>query len=440
MYLLHGFMIINSLIDNRYGLVSTLGELSSDARTYALDKREYTLDNTPQVKLIAFRSMDSNADVVVPQYVVDSCILVSAYMATQANNNVFVDNLVTTRQNIAEQFKTRITDLTLGKMRESDNKWMPEFIEFTVIKASTQNQNRIKLWFSDSAFRQQYPYYDIVVVPPIENLDEFIDVPDNNIDAVVAKIKQKTITDKINELSDDKPYTNLETLDAPWNNRTSAGDIRDVAWTTLVYGGIGTNNDIIREAIASYILSQSRHGKEVWEKVFPDLFIPTEYMIVPFWKHYALPNQTLIAGIHSPMVQYGELLSFIQKGIVGYGNTHINSHVAICPFLYKSVLAGVVGHPNNRLGPIRFKEKWPKYTLISSTSLEFGRMPQDHQLFIVFITGLLHWADESDHDTDLPNGYARVKRGEIYYMAATFERIQYLIPMKWNYTHGSLKK
>lgn len=439
MYALHGFMIINALVDNRYGVVSTLGELSAVARTYALDKREYTLDNFPQVKLIAFNSVEDGADAIVPEYVYTVCISMATFMAKQAINNVFVDNLVTTLQNITEEYKTQIINASLGKMRESNGHWMPEFIEFTVVNAGTKNQNKIKLWFADGAFRQQYPFYNIVVVPPIENIDDFIDTPAIDIDKVMNTITQKAITDKINELADDKPYTNLETLDTDWTNRDNFTDLRPVAWTTLVYGGIGTNNDIIRDAIASYILSQSKHDKTIWEKVFPDIFIPTEYMIVPFWQHYALPNQNLIAGIHSPVVLSSAFLPFVRKSIYGYSATHVNTHTVICPFLYKSILAGIVGHPDNRLGPIRFNEKWPKYTLIDSTSLEFGRMPQDHQLFIVFIGGLLHWADNADHDTDLPNGYARVKRGEIYYMTATFERIQYLVPMKWNYVEGKLK-
>ena len=436
MYTLHAFATRDEFIDNGTMKISPIGELSTEAETYALDKGIHTLPNIPSTTLFSFKSLRDAAEVEVPVPVLQNSIELSQWLFNKCLDNTFVANNNIVNQGIQAEYRNRLDRIKIGRViGDSQNRYMPEFIEFSI--KGLNEDNRIKIWFVDSSFRQQYPYHDIVVIPAIDNLDDFFGDVDLVLATKVDELLPK-IHDKANHLKGKSPYTKILTFNYEWYNPSNTEQRKVFPWTVLIYGGINSNLDLIKDAIVKHVLTHSTYERNRWEKIFPDLFVPSEYIIAPLWTRYSVPNKSIVAGMFSPTIKYAEIPEFTKKVFGAYTEAHLNQNLEISSSLYKSLALFICGHPQNRLAPISFYEKWPEYALMRSVSDDFNRFSLDTQLFVKSLTELLKWADESTPDTELPEHMTRMQRGDIYYVAINIDRVQYIAVMRWNYTHGTL--
>lgn len=436
MYTLHAFATRDEFIDNGTLKISPIGELSTEAETYALDKGIHTLPNIPSTTLFSFKSLRDGAEVEVPVPVLQNSIELSQWLFNKCLDNTFVANNNIVNQGIQAEYRNRLDRIKIGRViADSQNHYMPEFIEFSI--KGLNEDNRIKIWFVDSSFRQQYPYHDIVVIPAIDNLDDFFGDVDLVLATKVDELLPK-IHDKANHLKGKSPYTKILTFNYEWYNPSNTEQRKVFPWTVLIYGGINSNLDLIKDAIVKHILAHSTYERNRWEKIFPDLFVPSEYIIAPLWTRYSVPNKSIVAGMFSPTIKYAEIPEFTKKVFGAYTEAHLNQNLEISSSLYKSLALFICGHPQNRLAPISFYEKWPEYALMRSVSDDFNRFSLDTQMFVKSLTELLKWADESTPDTELPEHMTRMQRGDIYYVAINIDRVQYIAVMRWNYTHGTL--
>lgn len=436
MYTLHAFATRDEFIDNGTMKISPIGELSTEAETYALDKGIHTLPNIPSTTLFSFKSLRDGAEVEVPVPVLQNSIELSQWLFNKCLDNTFVANNNIVNQGIHAEYRNRLDRIKIGRViGDSQNRYMPEFIEFSI--KGLNEDNRIKIWFVDSSFRQQYPYHDIAVIPAIDNLDDFFGDVDLVLATKVDELLPK-IHDKANHLKGKSPYTKILTFNYEWYNPSNTEQRKVFPWTVLIYGGINSNLDLIKDAIVKHVLAHSTYERNRWEKIFPDLFVPSEYIIAPLWTRYSVPNKSIVAGMFSPTIKYAEIPEFTKKVFGAYTEAHLNQNLEISSSLYKSLALFICGHPQNRLAPISFYEKWPEYALMRSVSDDFNRFSLDTQMFVKSLTELLKWADESTPDTELPEHMTRMQRGDIYYVAIAIDRVQYIAVMRWNYTHGTL--
>lgn len=436
MYTLHAFATRDEFIDNGTLKISPIGELSTEAETYALDKGIHTLPNIPSTTLFSFKSLRDGAEVEVPVPALQNSIELSQWLFNKCLDNTFVANNNIVNQGIQAEYRNRLDRIKIGRViGDNQNRYMPEFIEFSI--KGLNEDNRIKIWFVDSSFRQQYPYHDIVVIPAIDNLDDFFGDVDLVLATKVDELLPK-IHDKANHLKGKSPYTKILTFNYEWYNPSNTEQRKVFPWTVLIYGGINSNLDLIKDAIVKHVLAHSTYERNRWEKIFPDLFVPSEYIIAPLWTRYSVPNKSIVAGMFSPTIKYAEIPEFTKKVFGAYTEAHLNQNLEISSSLYKSLALFICGHPQNRLAPISFYEKWPEYALMRSVSDDFNRFSLDTQMFVKSLTELLKWADESTPNTELPEHMTRMQRGDIYYVAITIDRVQYIAVMRWNYTHGTL--
>lgn len=435
MYTLHAFATHDALIDNGTMKISAFGELSTESETYALDKGIHTLPTVADTTLFSFKSQQDNTDVAVPTHVLQNSIEFSQWLFTKALDNTFINNRDVVNQTIQAEFRTRLDRIVVGRIiGDEAGRYMPEFVEFRI---KGVDDNRIKIWFADSSFKQQYPFHDIIVIPVIDTLDDFFGDAESVLGIKVDTLLP-SIHDKANILKGKSPYTKILTFNYEWVNPADKTQKKVFPWTVLIYGGINANLDLIKDAIVKHVLANSKMERGRWEKIFPDLFVPTEFVIAPLWTRYSVPNKSIVAGMFSPTVKHSEVLPFAKKVFGLYPEDHLTKNIEISSALYKSVAFLVCGHPQNRLSPISFYEKWPEYALIRSVSDDFNRLSVTTQQFVKSLTELLRWADEATPDTALPEHMTRLQRGDIYLLAISQDRVQYLAVMRWNYTHGTL--
>lgn len=434
-YSLHAFMTLNDLIDNTRFKDSPLGELSALARTYATDLGYYTRDDAPGVRLVSFRSKtDEKDDIEVPIAVRDLCIRLGKWLAEKANDRTIGRNNDTNKQAIVAEFQSQIKQVTLGRVVSVKNLNLPQFIEFKLVDTEVYSDSLIKIWFSDPAFKTQYPYYEVRVIPMTDNIDDFFQGEDY-VRQMRGALDLNVLHDNVNKLREESPFTLIKTYNYIWKGGQT--DI-DIPWTVLVYGGIGENLDIIKDEIVKFVLGKSKRPRSDWERIFPDLFVPTEFVIAPFWNVESVPGYRTIASMYSPTVKHGDVIPFAKEAMVGYAEEHLSRSVEVTSSLYKSLSMAVCGNALNRLASVSFYEQFPQYALIGSRTDDFNRMDATHQMFVMKLNEILHKAEEVDPDTDLGLNLTKVTRGNVLYVSGIFENIQILCVAKYNYTSNTL--
>lgn len=433
MYTLKGFIGIQALANNTPDQVATIGELSTKARTYSKDTGTYNNALYADVDLISFYSVDDVSGVIeVPTTYSSKSLEVSQWMYGQAEAAAFTAVSSDCLAAVQANFLGDITDITVGAMVEySAGKLLPEWIQFSVEPIAT-TPNVIKIWFSDAAFKTQYDEFEIVVVPMVDNVDSYIDTF-LNVKAVLDAEDYTTRMQRMQTAIGNYPPTILKSVEYNWIDQVDPNLNLTSPWGILIYGVAGDNVDSIKAAIAAAVLAASVNNAATWELYIPDLFKSTEFVVIPMWQNYSIPNQTLLAGLFSPTVDYNDILTIANAGCVGYDPTHISNNIQSSVAYYRSTSFLAIGGIDNRDGIIKFKDQFSDYFVVPTTSVDFSRMSVDTQNWIILLTEMLAVAAEMTTYSDLPAGMSRLFRGSVMYLVANYQDIQYLVLSRQSY-------
>lgn len=430
MYQLHGFMVINGLIDNELNQVSPLGELSPKSRSYSREIGIYSHPDYDTVRLLTFFSQNEETAEPLAVEKANELLAFGAWFANQSLTNQLDENRRAVVQLLNAEYAGRMTFLQVGKMVQSGDYWMPEYVTFTL--ASDSRKNRYKIWFADKAFRAQYDKYEIEVIPPIVTVDDF----HKGVDKVKQVLTDHTLEElhgRVNKKANEKPYTYILTNQYNYINPNDSNEKIKTHWTVIIYGEAGKNADVIREKIAAYVLANSDYTQQDWERIMPDLFIPTEFYICPVWTKFATENKQVQGGIYSPVLPYRELLPFAQRTMFGYKPEKLTEHMVTFGTIFKSIAVVACGHERNNLVSPKFEEVWPEYCNIYTTSRDFNRISPETQEFILFMNTLLVEAETLTPDGETQQEFTRVIRGNFHYVTGRHRNVTYLVPLRWNF-------
>lgn len=433
MYQLNAFMVINDLIDNTLNTTSVLGELSQNSYSFTREVGYYTNDKYKEVRLITFYSFEDKVKTPLTQALADELLKLGNWLAEQSTSSAINDNRGAFVQMLTANYREKLNITNVGKMVSNGTYWLPEYITFSLIADTRENEYRI--WFSDAAFQTQYDKFEIEVVAPFVNVDDFHKGADyvksyltNRKGSIVPELHNR-----INKKANEKPYTYLVSYQYGYINPDDKTDITPTVWTAIVYGEHGNNIDVIRQAFEDYALANSTYSQPDWERILPDLFIPTEFYIVPYWKQFATENKQVKGGIYSPVVSYAKMVEWAKESMYGYEEAHIQKNLSTFGTIYKSMAVLACGNARNRLVSAKFEEAWPEYCNIYTTSRDFGRISPDAQEFIMVLCALLLEAETTTQESPVPKDMSRIKRGEKYYLARNLNGVSYLVPIRWNW-------
>lgn len=430
MYQLHGFMVINGLIDNELNHVSPLGELSPKSRSFSREIGIYSHPDYDTVRLFTFYSASDDKPLPLETDLANTILAFGEWFARQSLTNQLDNNRRNVVQLLSAEYAGRMTFLQVGKMVQSGDYWMPEYVTFTL--AQDTRKNRYKIWFADSAFRAQYDKYEIEVIPPIVNVDDF----HKSVDVVKQTLTDHTLEElhtRVNRKANEKPYTYIITNQYNWINPNDSREKIPTHWTVIIYGEAGKNADVIREKIAEYVLANSDYTQQDWERIMPDLFIPTEFYLCPVWTKFATPNLQAKGGIYSPVLPYREILPFAKNTMFGYKEEKLIENMVTFGTIYKSVAMVACGHERNNLVSSKFEEVWPEYCNIYTTTRDFNRISPETQEFILFMNTLMVEAETLTPDGETLQEFTRVTRGQLYYVTGRHKGVTYLMPLRWNF-------
>lgn len=432
MYTIKGFAHIGALVDNATAVVAPIGELAPIGMTYAREKAYYTNSSYPAVSLTVFSAKDDQGvSSIVDGSVAGKILEAINWIYTKSVAGHFSNDIAAFETLFLNNFSGNLGIARTGTMIRYGSVWCPEAVEIVLLGLSIDTKANI--WFSSEAFLNQYDEMEIRVVPPLANLDHFFDLY-TNVKTKTDLITTGSIVERAEVLADRYPYTRLRIDTFDWVNPLDPSIKIPVDWPSLLYGVAGDNLDSVKELLVEYILENSTHSREEWTELFPDLFTSTEFIITPFWNSYAIPNRVLESGMYSPVINTNTARTLVKKTTFGnhYTETWIVQRLDIAATTYKSLAIGIVGGPDNRDAGYHLTDNFEDYLLVSSVHPDFHRMSSRTREFVLMLTEMLRIAEEATPYTTVPIGYTRIKRNGIYYIARSYERIQYLVVTKYS--------
>lgn len=430
MYNLKGFIGYPSMVSNVPDQVAMFGELSKDSATYAKDVTIHTSSSMPNTVFFSFHSVRDDLPTDVHGTAKDTILRISKFLLEQAILGITTNDPQITRQLVLAEFSAELTSFSTGKMLTNGELWLPEYV---VIELSQLGEdNRIQLWYADNSFSGQYDEYFIEIIHPLEPSDSFFQDPL----LVIEDLRAYDIDTKLEEAQVKRaqyPYTNLRSYTYDFVNPSNQNMREPARWLALLYGVAADNQDLINDKIIAELLADTKHSRDEWEVILPDLFKKTEFIITPFWQNYSVAAGILGAGFYSPTMDPRKALPLLRRTArgVNYSNAWVDAQYELSSHTYKSIGFGVVGGPSNRNGVVRFSKKFPDYMLISNNTADFDRLdPKTTGEFMPVFARLLKAAETMDRFSSVPTGVSRMIRDGVVYASAVFQRVNYLVVTK----------
>lgn len=437
MYVLKGFVDHALLVQNTVGVTAQIGELSTESMTYSREKGSYVSSSASDLTLTTFISkLDGVAtpatqNISMTETVSDHVLIVSKWVYDQSlvgGNPVNADELL---QGLITEFQTSAEDFKCGEITFDGHYYVPQWVSW---KHKTLNggDNYFRVWFVDASFRSQYDEYEIVVVAPFDRLDDFFKTA-SEVGAELAALTLSEQMDRLQVAKQNHPETIIRSEQYDYISPLNSAVRFHSNWGLLIYGLAGNNVDAIKDTLVSYILANSTHTRAEWTAILPDIFKRTEFMLVPQWESYAIPNRTLEAGIYSPVAGLTSSLNLIKQVVAGYSDAHIIAHASVLAHPYKCLSVLAVGGPDNRDSLFDFTDVFPDYISVSTTSLDFNRMSADTKGMALLLEQMILIAETMGQYTDLPYGMTKTVRDNVLYLVANYKNIHYLVAAKSNF-------
>lgn len=437
MYVLKGFIDHALLVSNAVGVTATIGELSTESLTYSRERGSYVKAGIDDLTLTSFLSARDGTKIAAtevlsdPDTIADHVLTVGKWVYDQTILGANVVNADELLQAAVTQFDAIATNFQCGQIITDGRYYMPEWFSWTH-KTLDGGSNQFKVWFVDASFKSQYDEFEFVIIPPLDNLDDFFKTGTE----VEALLKARTLSDTMDKIQQAKagnPETILRADEYDYIDPLNATHIVPSNWGLLIYGAAGNNVDSIKDALINYTLANSTHVKDDWLKILPDIFKRTEFMLVPRWDSYAIPNRTLEAGIYSPVANLTSALALIKQVIVSYPGSHIDTNVDLMGHPYKSLSILAVGGPDNHNDWFKITDVFPDYIDVSSTSLDFNRMSQATRDWMLTLEQMLIIAESMTEYSSIPFSMTRTVRDGILYLVWSYQNIHYLVAAKKNF-------
>lgn len=440
MYILNAFAEIPALANNAIEQVGKFGELSVKARTFSKDIRNYVDKSAyPNIELTTFAILDeaSRPYVNPPEELTNTALAVSHFLYTQYSNNAIPlsSSKPTLVSAVGSEF-TKIRNVRIGDILDSGvpGKRLIDFVQYDLVIDS--KIWRCTVWFSDSKFRLQYPRYDIVVIPPLGDVERMIDAPATVIEAL-SSITIDYVINRMAGITKEHSATTVYTHTVRWHDPAGSTSRIDTKWTVVVYGAAGNDLDLIKDAIRRYLSDNSTSIK--WPKIFPDLYSENEFLLMPFWGLLATPTDGYDDGLYSSIVNLSDIDTqadrLIPPNFMNILDRDIlkKKYLGIMASNYRGINIMTIGNPNNIESKILFKDMYPDYMAVSSDKPDFARMSNLTQEFILKLLETLDVARNYTSNAALPSGFARAVKANREYIGFDYEGFTYYVLTRMGY-------
>jgi hypothetical protein len=426
MRILKGFIVNQSLMSNVPGVISEFGEISTWSMTYTKERGEYHDPSIPGYRLVSARSYDTElGEIEAPQSLINETIEMAVKTMQYVTQNLRPYDLEDFRNTLLALFHTRAYNINIGPFRNADTLALPEWISWV---SSNHTDTFVRIWFSDPAFADQFDEYETTVIPPITNLDDFFLLP-GEVKTKLESVSFTQLMERVQDAKDYHPESYIRSLSFDYIPPNDSDPI-PTRWTLLLYGVAGDNIDSIKDAFIDYILANSSHSRTEWERILPSLFRRTEFIILPRWDKYSIPNLIVEEGLYSSLTNPLDTIAFCKHNIPFYTAIHVERSITILPHDYKAITIYVVNGFSNVPGKDRFDIMFRDYIPVASTSLDFNRMSVKTREWLLLFQEMLMLAETMNEFTSLPRKFRRIFRDNQLYISTVVDNVHYLVMSK----------
>lgn len=423
----YGFVTIKNFINNAAGQTSTVGELTTYGETYSTDVGSYSVVDYADVSLKTLSVKRDDVKTTLGLTYYTQILQISQWLYNRSINGLITTDTAALLQALNAEFSSFAVVKAVGTIINNGSYNFPSSLQMNFTNSGETNE--LFIWYGIANFLVEYPLYEYSVVFPFDDIDILIGDATAAVDEI-NKITPITNTARITAAIGTSPQTDIWTSNFTWVAATNDEITKSFPINVIVYGAAGKNLDYLKDAIRAKILGNSSAGRDVWEKVLPDLFTPTEYYVVPIWDRYSLPNQLDSTALYSPVLPYADIPVYTAKYMADYDTAHVAAAAEVAFCTYQNLQLLVCGHIRNYDVPYVFSELWPRYAAIPTTSSEFGKIPEATRNFIIALIALLKLSETATATSILPTGYTRATRNDITYITMTVDTVQYLVPIK----------
>lgn len=427
-----GFVTIESLILNTQNAISPIGEISTYSLTYAEDKGIYSGGNESQLRFYSFANRYDDGTVVdVPQEFNQQIFAITQWLIDSTSSDAEINSTNTLVAKLLNEFGTQITAVEAGALIEyRPGLKFPERLSWSNLNP-TQNDpaddNHVTVWFSDASFVEQYDEYKVLVVPPVDVIDDFFQGKSSVQTILGANTLEKTLA-KVQEIKNNRP----ETILASENYLYTAPDRSklNTSWMVLIYGKRGYDADVIRSAIRGYIATHTQRTEVEWEALFPDLYKNSEFYLYPRWHTLAIPERLLYSGTYSAVVSLGKELEYMKQRHPELPSEHVIKNTQAFSCNYKSVAVIAVGGLNNKGGICTITSAYSDLISVPFTDTLFDTMSINTRNWIAEIESMIIVAETATNYTSIPRRMKKLNRNGILYLSQRIGDHDFLVACK----------
>lgn len=422
--ILKGFVEIEALQSAVPNVVSPIGEMSTWAMTYTKDKNEFSDPSVAGYRLVSTSYVDNVTGPEAPTTaIVDQAIDVVRRVMVYATIHPMPYNLDDFHSTLIADLFNIASNLRFGPLRTNGHIQIFDWVEWDSL---TIPGTKVKIWLSDEAFASQYDLFEIVVVPPIANIDDFFLIP-NTVRNKIAAVTPSQMMESIQDAKARNPETYIRSEVFKYTSPIISDPQTPTTWNVLIYGYQGDNIDSIKDAIIAFILANTTHTEDEWKVIFPEIFKRTEFVILPRWDLMSIPNMTVQAGMYRSILDPHEVVTYAKAQIDFYTQAWIDAHIEILPYDYKAIMLEAVTGSNNVVGVNSLNTVFPDYIPVSTTSPDFNRMSQATQEWMLILEQLLIVAENLDSYSTIPEHVRVLVRNGQKYVSSYYNNVNYLV-------------
>lgn len=442
---IQGFYRVPSLADNTIGSVATFGELDQQQITYSTEERNYSYpDVYPNTELVTMQAVDElSQPVVVPDSTMKSIVSIGEWIVTQHKSGLIPADAQ--RSNFYAALQTQfgnVTWISMGALiRSAQNTYYaPTYVEFTITDSSYTYY--VKVWLAAANFETEYGPYKTIIIPPVDDLSQFI----NNLTTVTGILGNNTISKtiaKYNAVRQSYPETSFSTYDLVWHDPNDSTSRIVTTFSYIAYGIAGTYVDNIKTAIREYLTQNSTYTK--WNQIFPSLYEEADFTIIPIWDNIAVPSTQVDNNLYASYITVNNLTNIAYNFTpTSYGTSdvikaHIAKNMELVSTFYRGMILASVANPNNQNSIVKLSLMYPDYTDTPTNTSDYERMQPSTRTFIETLNAGLEIARTLKESDTVPSGYYRTRRNNMVYVTFSYLDYEHMILTRDSYFAGISK-